>query len=77
MTSSGYLGHVNLPDAYDWLKSAANFLLSIDQTLLLPLTVLGNNTPEARFRPFSGSHRKKTVLTQIYFCQCLLPGDIR
>ena len=39
MTSARYLGHVTLPDGCDWLKSAANFPLSIDQTLLLPLTV--------------------------------------
>ena len=39
MTSPRYFGHVTLPDGCDWLKSAAKFLLSIDQTLLLPLTV--------------------------------------
>ena len=39
MTSARYLGHVTLLDGCDWLKSAANFPLSIDQTLLLPLTV--------------------------------------
>ena len=39
MTSSRYLGHMTLPDGCDWPKSAGNFLLSIDQTLLLPLTV--------------------------------------
>ena len=40
MTSARYLGHVTLPDGCDWLKSAANFPPSIDQTLLLPLTVV-------------------------------------
>ena len=33
MTSFRYLGS-------DWQQSAANFLLSLDQTLLLPLTVV-------------------------------------
>ena len=31
MTSFTNLGHVTSPDGGDWLMSAANFLLSLDQ----------------------------------------------
>ena len=37
MTSFRYLGS-------DWLQSAANFLLSLDQALLLPLTEAAHQT---------------------------------
>ena len=43
MTSFKDLSHMTLPDGYDWLKSAANFLLLLDQTLLLPKTVVYTN----------------------------------
>ena len=39
MTSFNDLGHVTSHDDCDWLKSGANFLLSLDQTILLPYTV--------------------------------------
>ena len=49
MTSLRYFGHVTSPDGCDWLKSAANFLLSLDQTLLLPYTVISIQTdPKTR-----------------------------
>ena len=42
MTSFRYLGS-------DWLQSAANFLLSLDQTLLLPLTVHSTYSNQMHF----------------------------
>jgi len=63
MTSARYLGHVTLPDGCDWLKSAADFPLSIDQTLLLQLTV--GITP---FQEpiFSTVKQNNTVFTNLY-----------
>ena len=67
MTSARYLVHVTLPDDCDWVKSAANFPLLIDQTLLLPLTVPNTWAADVLYRCISGSVRPRLMIRSTFF----------